>query len=80
VCFLVRVCLSEKFRFDIVVAHVVVVVRPVVPMVMLVGSPERWPGSVLPRCILRGLVRQCGPPAVASLVVAGVVAMVLSSP
>ncbi len=31
-----------------------------------------WPGSVLSLCVLRGLVRQCGHPAVACLVVAGV--------
>jgi hypothetical protein len=39
----------------IVVAQVVAIVRPLVP-IMFVWSPERWPGSVLPRCVLRGAV------------------------
>jgi hypothetical protein len=39
----------------IVVAQVVAIVRPLVP-IMFVGSPECWPGSVLPRCVFRGAV------------------------
>jgi hypothetical protein len=37
-----------------------------------------WPSSVLSRCVLRGFVRKCGHPAVGCLVVAGVLATVLS--